>query len=122
MKIDAATASAIRQDLTEYKPRKAVILDRKQALNLQLNQLMDALLLVFSLWSANLLRRYLGQIPGIAEVESFNGSLWLIVLIMPLGPLLLELQGFYNFPLQKTVLKSFGQIARALVRLGLLIA
>jgi exopolysaccharide biosynthesis polyprenyl glycosylphosphotransferase len=122
MKIDAAMASPIRQDLKEYSPRKAVILDRKQELNLQLTQLIDALLLVFSLWSANFLRRYLGQVPGITEVEPFNGFLWLIVLIMPLGPLLLELQGFYNFRLQKTALKSFSQIARALVLLGLLIA
>lgn len=113
--------SAISEELRENGPRKPVVLGRKQELNLQLNQLIDALLLVFSLWSANLLRRYLGQFPGIGEVEPFSAFLWLTVLIMPLGPLLLEIRGFYNFPLQKSALKSFSQIAQALFWLGLVI-
>jgi exopolysaccharide biosynthesis polyprenyl glycosylphosphotransferase len=122
MKIEAATFSAVNEESRKEAPRKPVALGRKQELNLQLNQLIDALLLVLSLWTANLLRRYLGQIPGIAEVEPFSAFLWVIVFIMPLGPLLLEFQGFYNLPLQKTALKSFSQIARALLWLGLLIA
>ncbi|MGA8658098.1 MAG: sugar transferase [Chthoniobacterales bacterium] len=122
MKIEAAMVSAVREELREYSPRKAVILGRKQELNLQLNQLVDAVLLVFSLWSAHLLRRYLGQVHGIGEIEQFDAFLWLIVLIVPVGPLLLELQGFYNFPLQKSGLKSLSQIAQGLLWLGVLIA
>ena len=122
MKIEAATVSAIRQELREYSPRKAVVLGRKQELNVQLNQLLDAVLLVFSLWSAHLLRRYLGHVHGIVNIEQFDAFLWLIVLIVPLGPLLLELQGFYSFPLQKSVLKSLSQIVQGLLWLGVLIA
>src|SRR3984893_1398401 len=41
---------------------------------------------------------------------------------MPFGPLFLDLNGFYHFPLQKSVLKSIGQIGPALLWLGVLIA
>jgi hypothetical protein len=46
--------------------------------------------------------------------------LWLTV-TMPFGPLLLDLNGFYKFPLQKSVLKSLAQTAQALVWLTFLI-
>ena len=55
-------------------------------------------------------------------IEPFKFYLWLIVLIIPFGPLLLDLQGFYSFPLQKTFLKSLTQIAQALLWLGVLTA
>jgi exopolysaccharide biosynthesis polyprenyl glycosylphosphotransferase len=102
-------------------PRQSIILGRKQELNLQLNQLIDALLLVFSLWSAHAFRLYIGKFNGIVEIESFKSFLWLIAIIMPIGPLLLDLYGFYNFPLQKNAPKSFRQIAQALLWLGILI-
>jgi exopolysaccharide biosynthesis polyprenyl glycosylphosphotransferase len=102
--------------------RPSAILGRRQELNLQLNQLIDALILVLSLSAAHTIRLCLGNIDGVAMIEPFKAYLWLIVLIMPFGPLLLDLQGFYNFPLQKTFLKSFTQIAQALLWLGVLIA
>ncbi len=102
--------------------RQTVALGRKQQLNLQLNQVIDAVLLVFSLWSAHHLREYTGNFDGIAKIEPFEAYLWLIVVIMPVGPLLLEFQGFYNFPLQKSRWKSLSQVAQALLWLVVLIA
>jgi exopolysaccharide biosynthesis polyprenyl glycosylphosphotransferase len=114
--------SADREQSREKARRQTIILGRKQELNLQLNQLIDAVLLVFSLWCAHTLRLYLGQFDWIVEIEPFDAFLWLIALIMPLGPLLLDLYGFYNFPLQKSALKCLGQISRALLWLGVFIA
>src|SRR5580693_897501 len=95
---------------------------RQQQFNLQLSQLIDAALLVLALWLGHLLRQYLGErFPFIPEIDSFNVFLWL-TLTMPLGPLLLDLNGFYKFPLQKSVLKSLAQITQALVCLAFLIA
>jgi len=100
---------------------RQAMLDRRQQLNLQLSQLIDAALLVLSLWLGHLLRHYLGErFPFIPEIDSFNIFLWL-TLTMPFGPLLLDLHGFYKFPLQKSVLKSLTQITQALFWLGVLI-
>ncbi|MBV9392606.1 MAG: sugar transferase [Verrucomicrobia bacterium] len=98
------------------------MLGRRQELNLQLNQLIDAVLLVLSLWGAHTIRGSLSGFQDLPEIEPFKAFLWLIVLIMPFGPLFLDLQGFYNFPAQKSVLKSLAQILQALLWLGVLIA
>ena len=98
--------------------RPSAIMGRRQELNLQLNQLIDAVILVLCLCGAHAIRLYLGNFYGVAMIEPFKSYLWLIVLIMPFGPLLLDLQGFYSFPLQKTFLKSFTQIAQALLVAG----
>src|ERR1700736_2385541 len=97
-------------------------LGRRQQFNLQLSQLIDAALLVLSLWLGHLLREYLGErFPFIPEIDSSNMFLWL-TLAMPFGPLLLDLNGFYRFPLQKSLLRSLAQISQALVWLAMLIA
>jgi exopolysaccharide biosynthesis polyprenyl glycosylphosphotransferase len=103
------------------RPRPTA-LGRQQQFNLQLSQLIDAALLVLALWLGHLLRQYLGErLPFIPEIDSFNMFLWL-TLTMPFGPLLLDLHGFYKFPLQKTTLRSLSQITQALLWLGVLIA
>jgi exopolysaccharide biosynthesis polyprenyl glycosylphosphotransferase len=97
-------------------------LGRRQQFIVQLNQLIDASLLVLSLWLGHLLRQYLGErFPFIPEIDPFNMFLWLTV-TMPFGPLLLDLHGFYKFPLQKSILKSLAEIIQALFWLGVLIA
>jgi hypothetical protein len=102
--------------------RSGPMLGRAQEFNLQLNQIIDAVLLVLSLWIAHSLRLGMGRIDGIVAIEPFSAFQWMIALIMPFGPLFLDLQGFYHFPLQKKALKSVGQIAQALFWLGVLIA
>jgi exopolysaccharide biosynthesis polyprenyl glycosylphosphotransferase len=107
----------------KFGPRRpAAALDRRQQFNLQLSQLIDAVLLVLSLWLGHLLRQFLGErLPFIPEIDPFNMFLWLTV-TMPFGPLLLDLHGFYKNPLQKSILKSLAEIAQALLWLGGLIA
>jgi exopolysaccharide biosynthesis polyprenyl glycosylphosphotransferase len=95
---------------------------RRKVLIIQLNQLIDAILLVVSLWLAHTLRYQLGQVfESIPPVEAANAFVWLVVLVIPFGPLLLDLQGFYSYPLQKTVVKSIRQVGVALLWLAILI-
>jgi exopolysaccharide biosynthesis polyprenyl glycosylphosphotransferase len=108
--------------VVKFNQRPPSGLGRRQQFDRQLSQLVDAALLVLSLWLGHLLRQYLGErLPFIPEIDPFNMFLWL-ALTMPFGPLLLDLHGFYNFPLQKTTLQSLRQITQALLWLGVLIA
>ncbi len=107
---------------TKEKNRSPVALGRRKEFSIQLNQLIDAILLVLSLWMAYAFRYELGVLfDAVPAVEAADAYVWLLVLVIPFGPLLLDWQGFYNYPLQKTVLKSVGQAAISLFWLGILI-
>jgi exopolysaccharide biosynthesis polyprenyl glycosylphosphotransferase len=104
------------------KNRNPVALGRRQEFSIQLNQLIDATLLVLSLWLAYAIRHELGaRIESIPPTEPPIAYVWLVVLVIPFGPLLLELQGFYDYPLRKTVFKSIKQSALALLWLAILV-
>lgn len=99
------------------------MLGRKQELNLQFQQITDGFLLSVAFWVAHTLR-FVG-----AQWEIFNQPIgpfrdfqWLLFVIMPFGPIILEMQGFYQHPLQKTFTRSLQQIGRGAFWLGLLIA
>jgi exopolysaccharide biosynthesis polyprenyl glycosylphosphotransferase len=95
---------------------------RKQEIQLQLNQLIDALLVGGAFWLAYVIRHNrLVVMDSLTEIPEFKYFLWMLAVIMPFGPFLLELQGFYNYTLEKTVWKSLEQMARAAVWLGLLL-
>jgi exopolysaccharide biosynthesis polyprenyl glycosylphosphotransferase len=94
---------------------------RRHEISVQLNQLTDALMLGILLWfcywmraSGFLIVDSLWQIPPFVEFY------WMLAILMPFGPFLLELQGFYNHPLEKNVARSLQQIVRAGVWLVLL--
>jgi len=104
------------------KNRSPVPLGRRTEFSIQLNQIIDATLLVLSLWLAYALRYELGQLfERLQPVEAVNAFVWFVVLVIPFGPHLLEMQGFYEYPLQKTIIKSFRQVVLALLWLGILI-
>ncbi len=88
---------------------------RKQLINLQINQFIDGLLLAFALWLAHSLRyygaAYFDFIP--TRISGFGDFLWLMLIIMPAGPLFLELQGFYTQRATKPVWRSVVEILRA---------
>src|SRR4051812_44173574 len=99
------------------------MLGRKQELNLQFLQILDGLLMVVSFWIAHSLRSIgsgfsFFQYP----IGPFSEFQWLLFVILPFGPILLELQGFYVHPVQKAFRRSLEQLARAFFWLGLLIA
>jgi exopolysaccharide biosynthesis polyprenyl glycosylphosphotransferase len=95
---------------------------RQQEIRLQVNQLIDALLLGGVFWLCYAARHSnLLVLDSLSEIPNFEHFLWMLAVIMPFGPFLLELQGYYAHPLEKTVWKSLHQIARAGIWLGLII-
>ncbi len=96
------------------------MLRRKQEINQQLQQFIDAFLLLLAFWGGYALRVNGTDWFHIDPIPPFRDFLWLIVVIMPCGPLMLELQGFYEHPLQKQILRTLMQLGRALVGLALL--
>ena len=98
------------------------MIGRKQELNLQIHQIADGILLVLAFWSAHALRFGATTWFGIeTPIAGFDEFRWLLFIIMPFGPIFLELQGYYVHPLHKTALRSLSQMAQAAFWLGLLI-
>lgn len=101
------------------------MLRRHQELYFQLFQVVDAFLLCFSLWVAHTIRYSL--IPGmtfldISSVAPFSGYVWMLVLIIPLGPFILERQGFYRLNFSGSILQSFVTALRGVVILVFVLA
>lgn len=82
----------------------------------------DALLLGLAFWVAHFLR-YNNMIilDHLVAIDGFPRFLWILAVIVPFGPFLLELQGFYSYPQEKTAWKSMQQIASAGVWLFLML-
>ncbi len=102
---------------------RRTMLGRRQELNLQFLQIVDAFLIVLAFWSAHTFR-YLGYHYGIFEqpILPFAEFQWLLFVIVPFGPICLEAQGFYEHPARKAFGKSLTQLGRGAVVLGVLIA
>ncbi len=97
------------------------MLRRKQEINQQLQQIIDAFLLLAAFWVSHALRFYGTDWFRLEQsIPPFKNFLWMVVIIMPFGPLLLELQGFYEHPLLKQSARTLGQLTRALIGLALL--
>jgi exopolysaccharide biosynthesis polyprenyl glycosylphosphotransferase len=99
------------------------MLGRRQKLNLQFLQIVDAFLLVIALWGAHWLR-YNGVDFGLFEIPilPFSEFQWVLLVLIPFGPICLHAQGFYEHPERKTPGRSLTQLGRAGVVLGLIIA
>lgn len=90
------------------------MVSRKQEIKLQIHQFIDALILGVVLWLCYFLRAN-GLIvwDSLVEIPSFGEFAWMLAVIMPFGPLLLELQGFYQHSIEKPAWRSFAEIMRA---------
>ncbi len=99
------------------------MLGRRQELNLQFLQIVDALLLAAAFWAAHTLR-YLGYHSGFFDqpIEGFERFQWILIILVPFGPITLENYGFYEHPSRKTLAKTLGQMGRAAIVLGVVIA
>ena len=99
------------------------MLGRKQEFNLQFQQVLDGASLVCAFWLAHTLR-YRGTEWFNLErpIQPFSEFRWLLFVIIPFGPIILEMQGFYTHPLLKTVLKSLSQMLRGAFWFCLLVA
>lgn len=94
------------------------MLARKQEINTQLQQILDSLLLALTLFATHFIREHSTTWFGVEKtIDPFSNYHWLIIVVMVFGPVLLDIQGFYQSPLTKTVWKSFVQILQAMVYL-----
>jgi exopolysaccharide biosynthesis polyprenyl glycosylphosphotransferase len=100
------------------------MIGRKQELNLQFQQLIDGALLIVAFWLAHAIRGSISiWFDSVIDIPDFNEFRWVLFpILMPIGPIVLEMQGFYHHVLQKNVWKSVVQLGRAGFVLGLLIA
>lgn len=98
------------------------MISRRQELALQVNQFFDALVLLGALYAGYALRRFqIIDFDFLPEIPPWESFLWLFVVIGLFGPLLLEMQGFYQYPLEKSLARSLRQIAYAGAWLGLIL-
>ena len=99
------------------------MLGRKQELNLQFYQIVDGVLLVVSFWAAYALRYSATDWLQLDRpIGKFNEFKWMLFIIMPFGPIILDMQGYYTYILQKTLRKSLVQILNSAFWLCLLLA
>ena len=99
------------------------MLARKQEINLQLNEVVDAAILGATFWLCHWLRfNGILKLDSSPEIPEFKYFVWVLAVIVPIGPFLMELQGYYHYPLEKTVLRSITQIARAVIWLLVAVA
>ena len=84
---------------------------KKQVALQAVNQFADAAVLALALYVSYALRRYqiidFDVLPEIPPVEGFQ---WMFLVVVLFGPLLLEMQGFYQYPLEKSPARSLRQI------------
>lgn len=91
------------------------MIGRRQEINLQLSQLLDCALLGISLWLAHWLRADVAREiwPRLDRIPPFHEFLWLLCIIAPFTPIILEARGFYDNVLSKTWQRSLRQVAGA---------
>lgn len=111
------------------------MLGRKQEINLQLSQILDSCLLVVAFyvshWIAGTMRLQLypwllGPVPpagfeGGSTIPAFRDIFWMMAIIVPFTPIVLEFQGYYESPLLKSRWRTLRQLGRALVIMALAI-
>jgi exopolysaccharide biosynthesis polyprenyl glycosylphosphotransferase len=99
------------------------MLGRKQEINLQVTELVDSGLLALGVWLSHLLREKVLQplFPDLEAVAPFADIFWVMAVIVPFTPIVLEARGFYNNILNKTPRQSLRQMFEALVGVGMII-
>lgn len=98
------------------------MISRKQELSLQINQIADGLVLAAALYLAYALRRYeIVKFDFFPTVPPLHDFVWVFIVVSLFGPLVLEIQGFYHYPLEKPLARSLRQIGYAGVWVGLIL-
>lgn len=99
------------------------MLGRRQEINLQLTELADSALLAVALWLSHFFRARILQplFPDLEVVAPFSDMLWVVAVIVPFTPIVLEARGFYNNILNKTPRQSLRQLFEALVGMGMIV-
>ncbi|HSJ03759.1 MAG: sugar transferase [Verrucomicrobium sp.] len=99
------------------------MLGRRQEINLQLHELVDCALLAACLWLGHWLRGVVAiQIwPTLDKIPPFSEFFWLIAVIAPFSPIILESRGFYDNVFNKSLGQSLRQLMGAGIRLGVMV-
>lgn len=101
------------------------LLGRKQEINLILNQMSDALLIVAAFAAAYWVRVAAHDVffakLDLAEIPPIQDFFWVAAISAPFLPLILEGGGFYTSPLQKSAWRSLQQVARSFLWMALVI-
>src|SRR4051812_29315841 len=89
------------------------MLRRQRQIRARFYRIMDAGLFALSFWVAHLLRQdnaSLAALGGPVHIQKFAEYAWLLVAVVPLSPLLLEMQGFYSRPLMVSRRRTAWQL------------
>ncbi len=97
------------------------MLARKEEISLQLNQIIDSCLLALAFWLSWWLRFNAPEWIDTYRIAPFGEFLWVMAIVVPFTPLILEFLGFYTNPLQKSSLDSLRQMGQALLYLGVIL-
>ena len=100
------------------------MLGRKQEINLQLTELLDSALLAFCLWFGHFLRADLVPVffPDAVVIPTMDKFYWVVAVVAPFTPIVLEARGFYSNIYNKPSGRSIRQLAEALTIIGMSIA
>ena len=107
------------------------MLRRDRQIRMQIHQLMDACVFTISFWTAYGLRanphaiQFLRNFFEVNAVSnSFKDFAWLLVVLIPASPWVLEAQGFYDRPLLCSRRTTYWQLFKgcAFITLGLVLA
>ena len=98
---------------------------RRETFSIQILQLVDAALIGVSFWIASLLRDPFREVAGLGEMGQSQGGLsdltWVLFIVVPFLPIILEVFGFYRNPLRKRLGTSFVQVLQALLVVGVVV-
>jgi exopolysaccharide biosynthesis polyprenyl glycosylphosphotransferase len=92
------------------------MLRRQKQMRVQVQKLLDGSLFALALWLAHYLRSSVLKVElfgGTRDIEEFADWVWLFLIIIPIAPLLLDSQGFYDRPLVARRRSTLWQLARA---------
>ena len=92
------------------------MLRRQKQIRVQVQKLLDGSLFALALWFAHYVRANFLKIAifgGTDDIEDFGRWVWLFFIIIPVAPLLLEMQGFYSRPLIARRRTTVWQLTRA---------
>ncbi len=88
------------------------MLRRRRQLQTKVHKVVDALLCGAALWLAHAVRSFEGLDPT-EQIRPFDHYSWLLLLIVPLAPAMLEINGFYSRPTLPSRRLTLWQLAKA---------
>ena len=109
------------------------MIGRRQEINTQFNQIIDSMIIAATFWGTYLLRDALntadlGVQPGLwilpsylRKIPEFHEFFWVMAVMVPLTPIILEIHGFYTHILEKTVWRSLRQMFQTSLWIGLIL-